>query len=237
MARRERPPTTTRSEHWMRVAVNEGTEHLNEQIRAAFGWSAQESIGWQSPLDCDGYAEYYDEDFLDRLGVSNLRVPLREFWPKSGPRWDGLARTASNKLIVVEAKAYPEEAVDFGTRARGKSRELIMTSLEDAKIAFGASAAADWMAPFYQYANRLAHLHFLVQKNQLDAYLVFLLFANAPDVPTSCSPEQWRGATRIVRKCLGIPSRHRYSNRVESVVIDTKRLLPASPLAVSPTNR
>ena len=34
---------------------------------------------------------------------------------------------------------------------------------------YGASTDANWESPFYQYANRLAHLHFLVEKNQIDA--------------------------------------------------------------------
>ena len=40
----------------------------------------------------DNYAEYYDDAFLNRLGVKELKQPLLEFWPASGPRWDGLAR-------------------------------------------------------------------------------------------------------------------------------------------------
>jgi hypothetical protein len=35
MPRRERPSETTRSEHWMRVAVDDPT-HLNRCIRDAF---------------------------------------------------------------------------------------------------------------------------------------------------------------------------------------------------------
>ena len=30
-------------------------------------------------------------------------MPLREFWPKSGPRWDALARTGDGKLILSGA--------------------------------------------------------------------------------------------------------------------------------------
>ena len=33
----------------------------------------------------------------------------------------------------------------------------------------------DWLSPYYQYANRLAHLHFLLQHN-IPARLVFIYF-------------------------------------------------------------
>jgi len=89
----------------MRVAANESNRRLNDRIRDAFAWASTERIEWLSPVKSDEYAEYYDEEFLERLGVSNVRVPLHSFWPRSGPRWDGLARTDSGKVILVEAKA------------------------------------------------------------------------------------------------------------------------------------
>jgi hypothetical protein len=98
MPRRDRPPHTERSEHWMRVAANEASDALNQKIADAYGWTDEE-IEWLSPITSDEYAEYYDESFLELLGIDNLKVPLRDFWPRSGPRWDGLARTASGRLF------------------------------------------------------------------------------------------------------------------------------------------
>jgi hypothetical protein len=119
--------------------------------------------------------------------------------PPSGPRWDGLARTQSGKILLVEAKAH------------------ISRSLADAKKAFGARREASWDVPFYQYANRLAHLHFLAGMNKIDAYLAFVYFAGAPDVPKSCAEQHWQGAIRLVTKCLGI-EQHRYRARLAHVV-------------------
>ncbi len=187
MPRRERPPTTSRSEHWLRVAVNDASAFTNEKIRRAFRWNDRESIEWKSPVKSDHYAEYYDQSFVKRLGINQLSTALNEFWPPSGPRWDGLARTSSGKILLVEAKAYIEEAVDFGSKAGEASREKIRLALEHSKQAFRAKADANWESPFYQYANRLAHLHFLVSANSLDAYLAFIYFANAPDVPSPCT--------------------------------------------------
>ncbi len=105
MPRRPRPPQTQRSEHWLRLMVRENASALNAAIAEAFGWQ-DAAIDWLSPREDDEYAEYYDQAFLDRLGVDGLTMSLEEFWPRSGPRWDGLARTTDGKLILVEAKAY-----------------------------------------------------------------------------------------------------------------------------------
>ena len=217
MPRRARPLNTQRSEHWLRVAVNQRQEDFSRDVRSVFGWPAVEEIRWRSPIQEDDYAEYYDEAFLQRLGVNDLSMPLKSFWPASGPRWDGLARTRSGKVLLVEAKAYIEEAVDYRSRASSDSLKLITRSLADAKKAFGARPEATWDAPFYQYANRLAHLHFLAGLNKVDAYLLFVYFADAPDVPEPCATQQWEGAIRLVTKCLGIEA-HRYHGRVAHLV-------------------
>ena len=216
MPRRVRPSETSRSEHWIRVAVEYPT-HLNRCIRDAFEWRADDYIEWVSPIKSDGYAEYYDQAFLARLGLDTLAVPLTEFWPVGGPRWDALAKAGDGKVILVEAKAYIEEAVDGGSRATPGSAAKIAAALAQTKAAFGSVSAGSWEHPFYQYANRLAHLYFLRELNGVDAYLVFLNFADAPDVPEPCSKLEWKGADRLIRKCLGITN-HPYQVNIATIV-------------------
>jgi hypothetical protein len=220
MPRRPRPLETKRSEHWLRAMVNQYTDVLDTAIAEAFGWRDAE-IRWRSPRQDDGYAEYYDQEFLDRLGVSDLTMPLDEFWPKSGPRWDGLARTNDGKLILVEAKAHIDEAVDFRSKASPDSLRIIEKRLDEAKAAFHASEGACWHAPLYQMANRLAHLYYLAGINGKDAYLVFIDFAAAPDVPLPVSPDEWRGAVRLAHKCLGLTD-SKLTRRVATIIVDLK---------------
>ena len=163
MSRRERLSVAERSEHWMRVAAHEHAGAFNSLVSGLFRWSGADRIEWLSPIASDDYAEYFDQDFLNRLGVLDLKVPLNELWPSGGPRWDGLAKTDSGKIILVEAKAYIEEAVDYRSKAGTASLHKIKASLQSAKVAFDAAEDAPWDAPFYQYANRLAHLYFLRQ--------------------------------------------------------------------------
>jgi hypothetical protein len=72
MPRRKRPPETERSEHWLRVAVNERTDALNSLITGLFEWNSTDRITWLSPIASDEYAEYFDEEFLTRLVVPKL---------------------------------------------------------------------------------------------------------------------------------------------------------------------
>jgi len=218
MPRRPRPAKTQRSEHWLRVMVNETPDVLDTAIASAFGWPDTE-IDWRSPRQDDDYAEYYDDSFLERLGVTKLSMPLAEFWPRSGPRWDGLARTSDGKLILVEAKAHIAEAVDHHSKATGNALLRIEHRLDEAKAAFGAAQDACWHTPLYQMANRLAHLHFLAGINGQDAYLVFVYFANAPDVPKPVSTEEWRGAIRLAHTCLGL-KKSKLTRRMVSIIVD-----------------
>jgi len=220
MPRRQRLPDAKRSEHWLRLMVREYPDVLGSAVADAFGWP-KTVINWRSPLQNDDYAEYYDQAFLDRLGVEELTVPLEEFWPTSGPRWDGLANTADGKLILVEAKAHIDEVVDFRSKASPDALRLIERRLDEAKEAFHASKDACWHMPLYQMANRLAHLYYLAAINQKDAYLIFIDFANAPDVPVPASQEEWQGAARLSHKCLGLTD-SKLARRVGTVIVDLK---------------
>jgi hypothetical protein len=206
-------------------AVDAGFAYLNANIAATLGLAASDQILWRSPIRDDDYAEYSDQEFLNRLDLPSLAVPLEAFWPSGGPCWDGLARTASGKCILVEAKAYIEEAVDYCTHATDdNSLKQIAFSLAQAKQAFDANREAPWNSPFYQYANRLAHLHYLWGLNDVDAYLVFVYFADATDVPKPCSTEEWRGAIRLTKKCLGL-QRNKYARRVAEVILKVSEML------------
>lgn len=224
MPKRTRPSHTSRSEHWLRSAVNDAPDFLNSKVLEAFGWPAAERIVWRSPIREDDYAEYYDEAFLERLQLQDLRTPMRSFWPASGPRWDALAITDCGKVLLVEAKAHIDESVDYGSGASPDPYRRIQESLAAAKKAFRASVEASWESPFYQYANRLAHLYFLRGLNGIDAYLLFLYFADAPDVPKPCTLDQWTGAICLTKTCLGLGA-HPYQKQVKDLVVRVPDIL------------
>lgn len=226
MPRRERPSETTRSEHWLRILVNKNPSWLNKKVARLFQWPRETHIEWLSPKASDGFAEYYDQEFLEKLGITApLKVPLSNFWPPGGPRWDGLARVGKSKYILVEAKAYVEEVIlDYRSNAKPSSLAKIIKRLNAAKAAFHADAEAPWETPLYQYANRLAHLYFLRQSNNVDAYMLFICFANAPDVEEPTSVEAWRGAIRLAHKCLGLHRKHPFKDYLADLIVDVKEM-------------
>ncbi len=176
-----------------------------------------------SPLAADSYAEYYDDSFLQVLGLTPAHVPLTDFWPRSGPRWDGLAKTLNGGAVLVEAKAYIEEAANGGSKAGPDSKSTILSALDQTRAYLKVRPDVVWDGPFYQYANRIAHLYYLHVLNRIDAYLVFVYFLNADDVPFPCTLEQWQGATRLTKAALCV-RQHRLSSRIAEVFIDTASL-------------
>ncbi len=147
---------------WLREAVNEYPQKLNQQLLTAFGFHPSVDIEWVSPLRNDDYAEYRDADFLSRVGVELGQCPLESFWPTRGPQWDGLARTSKGSILLLEANANSPEVISPGTAASAKSRSLIEQSLNETK---------KYLRKLYQYTNRLAHLYLLRVLNNVDAYL------------------------------------------------------------------
>src|SRR5206468_6978510 len=146
------------SQRWMQWFVNHAPLVLDSEIDLG-------PIDWRSPLRDDGYAEYRDAAFLERLGITLPRRPLDTFWPRGGPQWDALGRAASGEAVIVEAKAHLNELYSPATAASESSLSLIRASLAEAARVMNVPAGFEWSKQFYQYANRLAHGYFLNQVN------------------------------------------------------------------------
>ena len=179
-------------------------------------------IHWKSPVAPD-FAEYSDRDFMELLDIPNPKVPLKDFWPVRGPVWDGLGIADNNARtrIIVEAKAYIEEADTDPTGAGEKSKSLIDKSLLKTKEFMKASGGhADWSQSFYQYANRLAHLHYLSEQNSIPCELWFVYFCNLESDPKSTSYTEWKGALRLLHSHLGLGLRNPLRSSIREFFID-----------------
>ena len=224
----ETPAAARGSRKWLQMLVNCCPELLEEQILCKLNSFASE-IDWLSPLRSDDYAEYYDKDFVDKLGVCLNRKPLESFWPKSGPRWDGLGVTDGSQYLMVEAKAHVGELRSSMSAKGDSSISRIQHSFSKTKEYLRVDTRADWTRPFYQYANRLAHLYLLHVLNRVDAYLVNVYFLKDEDMsgPGTIVPqtiEEWESAIFTEEIALGIPPRHRLSSRVLSTFIDVAEI-------------
>ena len=226
----DRTPVKARgSQKWLRMLVNDCPGLLGEQILCELSPVANE-IRWRSPLEDDGYAEYKDGDFIDRLGIRLDKRPLESFWPSSGPRWDGLGVTDKGQVLLLEAKAHVGELRSELSATHPRSKELIDSSLSETKAFLGVLEEADWTRPFYQYANRLAHLYLLHALNEIDAYLVYVYLIGDEDMqgPGTMVPgtvREWESAVWEEEMALGLRSDHELSGRIVKAFIDVEDIV------------
>lgn len=183
-------------------------------IEQAGGRLADCAIDWVSPIAAEipgeeGYREFLDEAYLRQLGLASHVDALAEFWPRSGPRWDALGIAngpGAPTYLIVEAKSYPGEMTSKCTAKAQASKDLIARSLADAQRHYGVDSAIDWHKPYYQYANRLAHVWFMTERCGLRALLVNLCFVDdhwTSPAGLATSRDSWEVALGQVRRTLG----------------------------------
>jgi hypothetical protein len=196
------------SQMHLQVWVNCRRERLNRAVGELFGAPARGALDWRSPVPPQ-FTEFRDGAFLSALGLSSYRSALRVFWPRGGPVWDGLALArastgALERVVLVEAKSYPEEVYGAGCLATPESdaRTKIEESLSATATWLGAQDTRTWLGRMYQSANRLAHVYFLREIVGVDAYMVNICFENDPRHPTSRTT--WLDAHEKFRANLGL---------------------------------
>ena len=226
MGRNPQDLATKGSMKWLQLAVNDYPDLLGSQV----AWHLSPNpmnIEWFSPIRCDDYAEYSDQRFIDLLGVELRNCPLVKFWPKrGGPNWDGLAKTDVSQVLLVEAKAHVRELEGKGSCASSKkSIDRIDSSLKETQKFLGADMSADWSkGPHYQYANRLAHLYLLSEKNCIDAYLLMIYFLNDVVMGGPSSTNEWEIKIRTHHESMALRQDHPLSDRVINLYWDVREL-------------
>ena len=159
----------------IQILINEHPEILNALIQEYVSLQENSNIKWLSPLKKDSYNEYRDDDFIEKLEIDLKKVKLKDFWPRQGPQWDALGKSDNGIVFLVEAKANIPEISSPGTKASTISKQQIVSSLGKTKEFFGIVNDIDWSGKYYQYTNRLAHLYFLKELNDIDYNLVYII--------------------------------------------------------------
>lgn len=222
MARFVQVEASKGSQKWIQKLINEKPQVLDSLIRQIRFVTETDAIQWLSPLKKDDYAEYRDEACLKLLNISLNDYSLNDFWPKNGPQWDALGKSASGKLFLVEAKSHIPELISTLKASNPSSTEKIIKSLKQTKENFSSKTDFDWTKTFYQYANRLAHVN-LLRRNGFPAYLLSVYFFNDSEMGGPKTPDEWVGAIRLVHCCLGIRE-HLLKDIVADIFIDIKSL-------------
>lgn len=180
-------------------------------------------IDWSYPVAGETRPEFTGLSFLEL--DAQQQTAWEGFWPQSGtpPSWDAVARVSSAGIwLLIEAKAnHPEfcsSPCGAGSRA---SLDIIRGSLGETKTSLGVHRFYRWEGTYYQYANRIALLHFL-QKIGVAAHLVFLYFFGDqfPDgTPCPGSPACWQERIHACHLTLGLPDQHRLSPWIHDVFL------------------
>lgn len=147
-------------------------------------------------------------------------------WPKKGqPITLDAVGIAGKKLILIEAKANTNE-IKSSSGSKKEGREKITDSLEDLKKRLKIKIDNDWLKEYYQTANRIFLLDFLLSR-KIDTYLVYIYFYNdfgrssENTYPTNIN--EWRKHIEAQDEYLGIKDRNDETlNRIFKFFLDVK---------------
>lgn len=223
MARNENGEGHKGSLKWIQKLVNDHPQILEQELRICFSLPSKIGFRWTSPLREKNFKEYRDEDFLEAIDRSDLKEKLKKFWPKGGPQWDALGVLSDGTALLIEAKAHISEVESHMKAENPDSIRKIKDAFERTKQDLGVRSDNPWTSSYYQYANRVAHLHFLRNMNNLPAYLIFVNFIGDDEVGGPSSAEEWRDVTESIHAYLGIGHINLLQN-IADVCIDIKQL-------------
>lgn len=206
--RRRQSPATKGSQYHLQRLINDPADPLGDAFRQQHAIAPEEVITWLSPLANDDFAEYGDEAFLTHVGLhpERMEAPLKSFWPSRGPQWDALARTRSGQILLVEGKSHRSEMRSRCTATSPQSLATIQRALEQTSKFCRGDVTADWTAPYYQYANRLAFLYWLKLLNGVNAHLMFVYFVDDRPMRGPTSVEAWQAEIAAAHQRLGLPA-------------------------------
>ncbi len=188
---------------------------MNERISALIGG---DSIGWldfkflknSKPLQLD--RELKGLEFITN---DQTHKRWRSFWPQSGniQNWDAVGKIlykGQSEWLLVEAKAHLAEVKSTCGASSETSRAMICNALKKTSIAFNnrEKSIESWLTPYYQYANRLAVLYFLMRECQpeIPTRLLFINFYGDERDDKTCpkSADEWRLVEQAIANKLGI---------------------------------
>ena len=189
---------------WIQKLINERPGLLEARLRQHFAIPADATFRWASPLAEEEFAEYSDGDFLRAIGREELKAQLSAFWPQGGPHWDALGELSDGTALLVEAKAHISELISHLKATAPASIRQIKEAMSRTRAELGVQTDNPWDTPFYQYANRIAHLHFLKNICRTQALLIFVDFTGDEEVGGPVEGSEWVGATSLIHAYLGI---------------------------------
>jgi hypothetical protein len=165
-----------------------------------------------TPFDAESFGIYF-MDYLEQ--TDKLRENWKKYWSQTGTQqnWDAVIECRQiipnsgkpDKWVVVEAKAHLAE-LESSSQAGTGSRDIIAKAFKETQERFGIKTQNSWFDKYYQMANRLAFLHFMLSNN-IEVSLLNIYFINGwPDEPALnvANKEIWEEKIKDEYDYLGI---------------------------------
>jgi hypothetical protein len=184
------------------------------------------TLTWVYPVGAHGEREPQAISFL--TGREDVQTLWKAFWPQRGrlQSWDGVAQLHNGdsvEWLLIEAKANAVEFVSppSGASAKG-GRKQIESALSTVKSTLGVHWNYPWLGTYYQYANRLAFLHFMNNIAQVPARLLHVYFTgdrfrDERECPADAAA--WAPLIEARRLTLGLPHKHPLSEHLHEAFI------------------
>ena len=201
--------------------------HRNALDSAILRASGGQEIEWLD-FPFNPGKKFYDGEWkgLDFLESHNpVRQEWSRYWPTTGnvQNWDAVGRMlggGQDEWLLIEAKAYIGEIRSSCGASEKGGLPMIRSAFEVTKQNMAIDQSKDWLSPFYQYANRLATLDFLLRQN-VSARLVFIYFLGDEHQGKTCpaTVADWMPALRESVAHLGLSGESGVEARTHSVFL------------------
>jgi hypothetical protein len=189
------------SELQVQIYVNRREEEINAALCAALPdlGAASPDIRWTSPLEAKKFAEHQDGDFLDSVGYGLQAGALKDYWPKNGPCWDGLAMVYSDSLerpgvLLLDSASSVDDLAGETCQSKAVTRNRVKKAMREARewlreqgaLTLDEEEQVDpWLGQHFQTAARLSHMVWVRQILEAPCWFANLLFTEDDDTPTS----------------------------------------------------
>lgn len=141
------------------------------------------SIHWLDHRESETSAGALQVRELVGLEFLDSKHPVRHEWEQRWPsrggvhNWDAVGQGLSRDQqtwVLIEAKANTKE-LESSCKAKHESLQKIKRVFDATRDDLRLKVEADWTQVYYQYCNRIALLHFLVEHG-VNAHLIYVYF-------------------------------------------------------------
>jgi len=176
---------------------------------------------------------------LEFIQNAHVQEQWKTFWPQTGnsQNWDAVGKIYYGdqpEWLLVEAKGHLGELRSSCGATSENSRQTIRLALEKTSVALGnyRRPADNWLKTYYQYANRLSVLYFLMNEclPPVQTRLLFIYFygENRKNLECPQNEQEWLPTIESMMDYLGIDVSCELANRIHHL------FLPVNPAGADP---